>query len=239
MNITRPTSARTRLNPNYDYQFRIAGLNDIDQRVELMYVRNPVPGNPQNIPNPANATIFGRRANVPDDEQLSVLSRHIVARSDVHRSAHAAESYTVYPYNLQSPQSWSIRSSENAMGYLMRNTQWMIQTLGVDGFRIDTAKHVYPFVLDYYDRGVFRQDLRTNLDGSQRNVFAFLEYLDGNRAHGELGHPQGHHERLEHGRRQSRCAGFPAVLRDARQPDEHWREQQLAPDPACQLGSAG
>ncbi|MBC8109247.1 MAG: hypothetical protein H7Z14_21855, partial [Anaerolineae bacterium] len=165
-------------NPLYDQQFRIAGLNDLDQRVELMYVRNPVPGNPDNIPNPANATIFGRQANVPNANNYQFYpDTSLPGRTFT--DPRTGGSYTVYPYNTANPAAGDA-VKETAMGYLMRNAQWMVQTLGVDGFRIDTAKHVYPFVLDYYDRGVFRQDLRTNLDGSQRNVFSFLEYYDGN-----------------------------------------------------------
>ena len=55
---------------------------------------------------------------------------------------------------------------ENATGYLMRNAQWLIQVIGVDGLRIDAAKHVQGFVLDFLDRAVYRQNPRRLLDGS-------------------------------------------------------------------------
>ena len=44
------------------------------------------------------------------------------------------------------------------MGYLMRNAQWLVQVIGVDGLRIDAAKHVQGFVLDLLDRAVYRQN---------------------------------------------------------------------------------
>ena len=56
---------------------------------------------------------------------------------------------------------------ENATGYLMRNAQWLVQVIGVDGLRIDAAKHVQGFVLDFLDRAVYRQNPRRLLDGSQ------------------------------------------------------------------------
>ena len=45
--------------------------------------------------------------------------------------------------------------TENANAYLMRHARWMVQEIGVDGFRVDAARHVYPFVHDFYDRAVF------------------------------------------------------------------------------------
>ena len=33
-------------------------------------------------------------------------------------------------------------TTENAIGLLMRNMQYMIQVIGVDGFRIDAARHI-------------------------------------------------------------------------------------------------
>src|SRR5205814_9005969 len=63
--------------------------------------------------------------------------------------------------------------------YLMRNAQWLVQSIGVDGFRLDAAKHFEPFVLNYFDRAVYRSSLRTLLDGSTRQIFSFYEVFDG------------------------------------------------------------
>jgi len=56
----------------------------------------------------------------------------------------------IYPFNSANPLAGD-PVQENAMGYLMRYAQWMVQDVGVDGFRIDAAKHVYPFVLNYFE----------------------------------------------------------------------------------------
>jgi hypothetical protein len=72
--------------------------------------------------------------------------------------------------------------SENALGYLMRYAQWMVQVNGVDGFRIDAAKNVDPWVLNDFDRAVYRSSFRTLLDGSQKPIFSFGEVYDGDKS---------------------------------------------------------
>jgi glycosidase len=62
----------------------------------------------------------------------------------------------------------------------MRNAQWMVQAIGVDGFRVDAAKHFPEWVLDYVDQAVFRANPRLQHDGSIQPVFMFSEVLDGN-----------------------------------------------------------
>ena len=57
----------------------------------------------------------------------------------------------------------------------------MVQAIGVDGFRIDAAKHVPEWVLDYIDQAVFRASPRMNFDGTIQPVFMFSEVLDGNK----------------------------------------------------------
>src|SRR5205814_2556175 len=63
--------------------------------------------------------------------------------------------------------------------YLMRNAQWLVQSIGVDGFRLDAAKNFDPFVLNYFDRAVYRSSMRPLLNGQQRNIFSFSEVYDG------------------------------------------------------------
>ena len=87
----------------------------------------------------------------------------------------------IYPINNANPMAGD-PVQENALGYLMRSTQWMVQSLGVDFFRIDAAKNMPTFALNYFDQAVYRSSLRTNLDGTQENVWAFSEYYDGNSA---------------------------------------------------------
>lgn len=66
------------------------------------------------------------------------------------------------------------------MAYLMRNAQWLVQTIGADGFRIDAAKNVDGFVLALFDRAVYRSSFRQQLDGSQKQIFSYCEAFDGN-----------------------------------------------------------
>ena len=44
---------------------------------------------------------------------------------------------------------------ENATGLFMRNVHWMIQAIGVDGFRLDAARHLPRWVLNYFDQAMF------------------------------------------------------------------------------------
>ena len=62
----------------------------------------------------------------------------------------------------------------------MRNGS--IQVIGVDGLRIDAAKHVQGFVLDFIDRAVYRKNPRKLLDGTQNDVFTYSEVYDSNPA---------------------------------------------------------
>jgi hypothetical protein len=57
----------------------------------------------------------------------------------------------------------------------------MVQEIGVDGFRLDAAKHVQPWVLNYLDRAVYRASARNHFDGGRRDVFMFSEVFDSSR----------------------------------------------------------
>ena len=75
----------------------------------------------------------------------------------------------VHSFNLEDPMAGDA-VTENAMGYLMRNAQWLVQTIGVDGLRIDAGKHMQGFTFDYFDRGVYRsQDSGESWDSSPGN----------------------------------------------------------------------
>ena len=87
----------------------------------------------------------------------------------------------MHSFNLNNPEAGD-PVEENATGYLMRAAQWLIQVVGVDGLRIDAAKHVQGFVLDFLDRAVYRQNPRPLLDGSPHHVFTYSEVFDANPA---------------------------------------------------------
>src|SRR5437588_637951 len=87
------------------------------------------------------------------------------------------QSIAIYPFNNANPLHGTA-TPENALGYLMRNAQWLVQSIGVDGFRVDAAKNMPPWVQNYLDRAVYRSSFRTLLNGQQQNVFSFSEVYD-------------------------------------------------------------
>jgi alpha-amylase len=159
-----------------DQNMRLAGLIDIDHGKNYLVIRSPVnASDSQNIKAGA-ITWNGRKANVADPKNARFYpDRNLtpITYND------AGQTVTVYPFNNANPMAGDA-TPESALGYLMRNTQWYVQSLGVDFFRLDATKNYPSWVLNYYDRAVYRASLRPLLDGSQRNVFAFGEYYDGN-----------------------------------------------------------
>jgi hypothetical protein len=167
--------------PNYEYQFRLSGLLDIDQRTNFQYIRSPVPGFAGNIP-PGTAPAFGRLANVPDENNRRLYPDRSLQPIMVFDPQTGEQNIAIYPFNRTNPMAGD-PVAENALGYLMRYAQWMVQDIGVDGFRVDAARHVYPFTFDYFDRAVYRSSNRRHLDGSRRDVFSFLEAYTGDKDH--------------------------------------------------------
>jgi len=142
---------------------RIAGLIDIAQEKNYTFYRHPVTaGDPNNIP---AGTIYNR----PDANN----------RQFYPDAALPANSVGIHPYNLADPMAGD-PYLENATGLLLRYTQWMLEVIGVDGFRIDAAKHMPNwFLSQYYDRQVWNRGPRL-LDGTQTTPFSFMEIYDGN-----------------------------------------------------------
>ncbi|MEC9094127.1 MAG: alpha-amylase family glycosyl hydrolase, partial [Planctomycetota bacterium] len=159
-----------------DLDGRLAGLIDIDQGKNYQFVRHPVDADDgRNLPggtrynraDPGNARFYPDR----DLDPIRVYDP-ITGETDI----------AIYPFNLDDPLAGDA-GPENALGLMMRNAQWLVQTIGVDGFRLDAVKHFETFVLEFFDRGVYRSQLETNLDGSQRNVFSFSEVFDGDKGY--------------------------------------------------------
>ena len=159
-----------------DHAERLAGLIDIDQSTNFQFIRQPTTvGNPLNIPggtvnnkaDPANARFY------PDTTGAAGVKYLFDPKT-------GESNIPVYNFNNASP-SKGVAVAENVTGLLMRNAQWLVQSIGVDAFRLDATKHLDSFVLDYYDRAVFRANLRTNLDGSTKNVYSWGEAYDSDK----------------------------------------------------------
>jgi alpha-amylase len=149
------------------------GLVDIAQEKNHQFIRHPTEiGNPNNIP---AGTVYNR----PDSLNARFYTDRDAPGLVLNDPALGA---TVTRYNFGAAGSLvGDPVLENATGLLMRNTQWMVQVMGVDGFRIDAARHMPTWVLNYFDQAVFRANPRLNLDGSIAPVFAYSEVADGNK----------------------------------------------------------
>lgn len=158
---------------------RLAGLLDIAQEKNYYFVRNPVPGY-NNLPG-GTQSAFGRLANVPDENNRRFYPDQNQPPIMVYDPVTGEQNIPIYSFNLSNPMAGD-PTEETAMGYLMRNAQWLVQTVGVDGFRLDAAKHVTQDTLHKFDRAVYRSSNRYLLNGDQRQVFSFSEVYDGSHA---------------------------------------------------------
>lgn len=179
---------------------RLAGLNDLNQGVELEFIRQPVAvGDPNNIP-AGTQSIFGRPpANVPNP-----ANRRFYPDQDLGGTTYfdprTGQNVTLFDHNLADPTAGDA-VLEDSVDIIMRNARWMVQEIGVDGFRLDAVRHFGQDVLNEFDQQVFRSKKTTLLDGSPDHVYSFLEtggdgdlnYLQGfirkdiNDASGNLG----------------------------------------------------
>jgi glycosidase len=160
---------------------RLAGLIDIAHEKNHRFIRSPVAaGNPKNLP-AGTVAAFGRTANVPDPANRRFYPDIGHRTIRVFDPRTGEQNIAVHSFNLDHPDAGD-PVEENATGYLMRAAQWLVQVVGVDGLRIDAAKHVQGFVLDLLDRAVYRANPRPLLDGSTRHVFTYSEVFDANPA---------------------------------------------------------
>jgi alpha-amylase len=158
---------------------RLAGLIDIAHEKNHRFIRNPVePGNASNLP-AGTAPAFGRLANVPNQQNRRFYPDIGHKTMFVFDPMRNEPNIAVHSFNLDNPMAGD-PTVENATAYLMRSAQWLVQVIGVDGLRVDAAKHVQGFVLDFLDRAIYRQNPRRLLDGSENHVFAYSEVFDAN-----------------------------------------------------------
>lgn len=154
---------------------RLAGLIDIDQSQNHQFIRHPVEaGNPQNIPSVGTQGIFGRPpANVPDPNNARFYPDQDLGGTVVF-DPKLNQNVTLYDFNTTTPLAGDA-VTDNATGLLIRNARWMIQEIGIDGFRFDATRHFERYVLEFLDQGIFRSKDDTLLDGSPNHPFSFSE----------------------------------------------------------------
>ena len=158
-----------------DTDGRLAGLIDINHSTNYQFIRNPTQADSRNIP-------AGTYTNKVDPNNARFYSDRSGKSGVIYVYDPTTGEQNIAIYNFaKDPANVSVNNAtpENATGYLMRNAQWLVQTIGVDAFRLDATKNMDPYVLNYYDRGVYRQSTRTLLDGSQKQIFSWGEYYDG------------------------------------------------------------
>jgi hypothetical protein len=149
------------------------GLVDIAQEKNHQFIRSPIEvGNPNNIP-------AGTTYNKPDPNNARFYTDVALGGATL-TDPTLGINFTRYQFNQANPLAGD-PTPENATGLLMRSAQWLVQTAGVDGYRVDAAKHMPSWVLNYLDNAVFRTNTRLNLDGSFDPVFSYSEVATGDK----------------------------------------------------------
>lgn len=198
-------SAAVQGDPAFEYQFRLARLVTLNFTVSntTQFVRNPVPGFATNVPQAASAwAVPTATTNSSGRAVASTLLRQANTPSEANRRFYpdadgpsrtvvdGGVSYTVRDFDPANPAAGD-PVVENVAGTMMRYAQWLVQDIGVDGLRVDAARHVplgaagdpyNPTRVDVprlVDRAVAGASTRTNLDGTARSVFQFQEVFNG------------------------------------------------------------
>lgn len=157
-----------------EQNFRLSGLIDIAQEKNHEFIRHPTAfGNPLNIP-AGTEGIFGRPAqNVPNPGNAAFYPDQGLGGTAVF-DARTGQNVTLYDFNTTNPLAGD-PYAENATGLLMRNIRWMIQEVGVDGFRFDAGRHFPRWVMNYLDQAAFLAEREPLLDGSPQHPYSFTE----------------------------------------------------------------
>jgi len=139
---------------------RVANLIDINHDTNYRWIRHPVEaGNPANIPY--------------QEYRISSSNRRFYPDLDL-----PADEEGVHPFNTDDPmQGDAVEENVNMM--LMRYTQWLMQSVGVNGFRIDAMKHISAgWYWNIYD---FAAHTRArDFWGRPETAFSFGEYVESN-----------------------------------------------------------
>ena len=159
---------------------QLSGLININFNENYQYIRLPTTaGNPNNIPG-GTTPAFGRLANVPLPANQQFYPQPGYNTQSITNPDTGQSGILVNSFDTANPQGGS-PTLQNDTGYLMDNVQWMIQTLGVDGFRLDAVKNMeYSTILPYFNQAVTQASTHTYLNGQQEQIYSFGEYYDSN-----------------------------------------------------------
>lgn len=163
----------------YDlFQGRLVGLIDIAQEKNLLYIRHPTTSTPPVGVNIPAGSIYNKvsASNARFYPDMS-LTPALVTNPGTTRNPGSTNT-TIFPYNTADPmQGDSV--PENATSLLNRSTRWMLEEFGVDGFRLDAAKHIPNWFWDnLWDTHVYLR--RKAFDGSMVTPYSFVEVVDNN-----------------------------------------------------------
>ena len=158
---------------------RIAGLIDIDQSRNLMYIRHPVSASDsRNIPK-GTVPLFGRLADVPKNSNKQFYP-DLQGQKIQFTNTETGQRITKYRYSRARLLDGDA-VVENATGLLTRYVQWMLEVAQFDGFRIDAQKHIPQWFFDqYYDNATY-QSGRKRLNGQWFTPLSFGEIFDGDK----------------------------------------------------------
>ena len=167
--------------PNFNlFDGRLLGLIDIDQAQSgpnYEFIRHPVAPDADNLPMPAGAL---RNQPDPDNARLypdTGLSALMPSNPGTNRNP-SPPALTFFPYNTADPMAGDA-VTENATALLLRSTQYYLEVLKVDGFRLDAAKHIPTWFWDnFWDAAVFNRYV--GFDGTAQIPFSFIETVDSN-----------------------------------------------------------
>lgn len=153
----------------------LVSLVDIAQESFYPLIRQPIglnaqnipPGRVRNLPDPANTKFYPDTSLTP----ITFTNPGIAGFSN-------ATNWTIYPYNTANAAAGD-PVAESVSGYLSRWNQWMVADVGVDGFRVDAAKHAkHDFWNEWFDGALNQQWTRP--DGGKDSPFSFVEAVDSN-----------------------------------------------------------
>jgi glycosidase len=154
----------------------LVSLVDIAQESNYRFIRQPVgpdannipPGRTRNLPSASNARFYA------DTSQPAITFTNPAVPG-----FSSARTVTRHRYNLNDPTAGD-PIVENVAEYLARWNQWMLEDIGVDGFRLDAAKHIkHDFWNEYFDSSI---NLAWQPLGAptRRTPFTFGESVDSN-----------------------------------------------------------